>query len=441
MKNVLFITSISPNKSAGLALDVISVFENLGYTVDILTKYKEKEKEDTKHTIISVYDYPELNVIQIFLQRIKKQFPLLKRIHKPSYYLSKQNKKTTYSSLVNEKEDVPPVSSELFLHKLSNTEYDFVVVLFMQYMFSMKNIGDIYQKLKLPIFLYSVDLSPMSGGCHYFENCRNFLEHCGCCPILGGAEQKDQTYKNYAYKKKIYDTSNIIFLGNTWMNEFAAKAPIFENVQIREMTCATNESLFDVKNKKEARQYFGIEDDCFLMFAGAAYINNPRKGFDYLIKSINTFIQTTGTDNKKILLLLAGNEAYNVNFNVEVKQVGFLSAKELSLAYSAADVFLSPTIEDAGPSMVNQSLMCGTPVVSFNIGVALDLVEDYKTGVKATLKNTDEFAKAIQWIYSIDEEEREEVKNRCRQKAIETCSIKAIESKFTQLIAEFVAVK
>jgi glycosyltransferase involved in cell wall biosynthesis len=82
--------------------------------------------------------------------------------------------------------------------------------------------------------------------------------------------------------------------------------------------------------------------------------------------------------------------------------------------------------------------MCGTPVISFNTGVALDLIDDYKTGIKVELKNTDAFAGAIQWMYSLNEDERIKISGQCRTKAMGTCSKKASEEKLSQIIAEFV---
>ena len=45
-------------------------------------------------------------------------------------------------------------------------------------------------------------------------------------------------------------------------------------------------------------------------------------------------------------------------------------------------MFLNPSTDDAGPSMVNQSIMCGTPVVSFNLGTAVDVIENGISGFK-----------------------------------------------------------
>jgi glycosyltransferase involved in cell wall biosynthesis len=88
-------------------------------------------------------------------------------------------------------------------------------------------------------------------------------------------------------------------------------------------------------------------------------------------------------------------------------------------AYQAADVFVCPSIEDAGPSMVNQSIMCGTPVVSFAQGVSLDIVITGKTGYRARVKESGDLAKGIYDILKMPAEEHLKMKNSCREIAFE----------------------
>ena len=97
------------------------------------------------------------------------------------------------------------------------------------------------------------------------------------------------------------------------------------------------------------------------------------------------------------LLLIIGKNSVNTfaKISIPVKQVGMLNESGLIRAYQAADVFISPSIEDSGPLMVNQAMMCGTPVVAFKTGVALDLIDGYETGYAADLKDSKELSDGI----------------------------------------------
>ncbi len=94
---------------------------------------------------------------------------------------------------------------------------------------------------------------------------------------------------------------------------------------------------------------------------------------------------------------------------------GLLSVKnELPKAFQAADLFVCPSIEDAGPMMVNQAIMSGTPVVAFEMGVALDLVHTGVTGYRARLKDSDDLAKGMKDILSLSEIELTKMRENCR---------------------------
>ena len=45
-----------------------------------------------------------------------------------------------------------------------------------------------------------------------------------------------------------------------------------------------------------------------------------------------------------------------------------VSAEDLVNFYNSSDFMINYTIEDAGPMMINESLACGIPVISFRIG-------------------------------------------------------------------------
>jgi len=78
-------------------------------------------------------------------------------------------------------------------------------------------------------------------------------------------------------------------------------------------------------------------------------------------------------------------------------------------------VFLCPSIEDSGPLMINESIMCGTPVVSFDMGVAPDLVHTGKTGYRATLKDSEDLARGIYKLLNLSDTEYAQMSGNCRE--------------------------
>jgi len=84
--------------------------------------------------------------------------------------------------------------------------------------------------------------------------------------------------------------------------------------------------------------------------------------------------------------------------------------------------------------MVNQALSCGTPVVSFQIGTALDVVEGKGTGYCARLKDAEDFAAGIRRHFLMTQAQRTEVSERCREVALETTSFDACVRSIDQLM-------
>jgi glycosyltransferase involved in cell wall biosynthesis len=61
--------------------------------------------------------------------------------------------------------------------------------------------------------------------------------------------------------------------------------------------------------------------------------------------------------------------------------LGFIEDETvLAEIYSAADLFIIPSIDDNLPNTVIESLMCGTPVVGFRTGGIPDVISDGENG-------------------------------------------------------------
>ena len=173
-----------------------------------------------------------------------------------------------------------------------------------------------------------------------------------------------------------------------------------------------------------------------MLFSRAGEKENVAKGFNYLIEAVNAFADTV-EENKRsnVVLALAGralSQKEKSAFKIDVVNLGILSRDDLILAYNAGAVFLSPSIDDAGPSMVNQSIMCGTPVVCFDIGTAWDVIFNGQSGFKVMLKDVDAFAESIRKIYNMTPDCYEKLRCSTREIALKHNSLKA----FSDMIEE-----
>lgn len=342
--------------------------------------------------------------------------------------------------LVNIDERHPMIDAKGLLSKIQY-KYDLVISLFCEDMINSNTFERLYKKLSCPILIYAVDMAPITGGCFYFMHCTNYQSGCGNCPIYGGIYKRDQTHLNWLHKRRIFNSIPCYFLGNSWMLAHAQKSNLFAPERLKYALMPINENLFKPVDRVEARKTLNIgTEKRFVIFAGASMILEKRKGFAELRQSLKIFSDSLTTEEKSnVVIIFAGNINNDLQsfFDIDVIQTGFLSTNQLITAYSAADVFLSPSLGDAGPTMVNQSVMCGTPVVAFSTGIAIDIIENGGAGYVAKMKDVEDFARGIRYIYDIvGTSGYRELRENSRKIAEEKCSIRAVSAQIDTIIKE-----
>ncbi|GHU72393.1 hypothetical protein FACS189450_10100 [Spirochaetia bacterium] len=429
--NILILSSVSPYTSTNVGLDIMRALETAGHNVDYLTKYKFKNMLPNMYSVFDCVQ-PESKIA-----KLRKLLPVLKNIHKPSF-LKKQA--VIKNQVLFDDDELPSVDPYLIIKKITK-EYDIIITHFWHYMITAETLKNIHEKLHCPIFILIADMIPMTGGCFYFWDCKNFISFCGRCPALNSTNEDDQTHKNMLFKKNVYQSIDYYILGNTWICNKALQNPLFNENRIKKAYGLINENIFKSRGKNDVRKYFGIDSKKkYILFAGAQSFSEKRKGFDILIQSINNFVSGLSPEKKdELLLLVAGNTAADIHqyFHIDVCCLGYLDTESLAIAYSASDCYLSTTIEDAGPLMVCQAVMSGIPVVAFEVGAALDIIVTGVTGYKAKLKDIEDYTKGILEIYNYTDSEREMTSLNCRKNALEKYSYKAFSNRIEEIYGEY----
>lgn len=273
---------------------------------------------------------------------------------------------------------------------------DIIVIYWPSRFISSKMIHDLYQQTKAKIVYSFVDEAPMTGGCHYPMDCKGYLSGCRECPaLLHGKKLASEQLK---YKEYWLKDVPMHIIGSPYDMRLAKKTNIFINSNA---IPGVGLPKVVITSRKEARNSLNIPENKFVVMIGATSIESVRKGFVYTMESINTV--KTRINNLLLLVIGKTNTGFKENFpNVDVLELGFVDTNKMMTAYSASDCFLSTTIADSGPQMVNYSIASGTPVVSFSMGIAQDLVLHKETGYIAKFKDSKDLAEGIYYIYSLD---------------------------------------
>ena len=375
------------------------------------SRYKAIKDKGYDAHFLSLFSLPVIPVVNSFLDKDHK--------FKTNYiwYIIKLRFSRLFKSIRRNADEYCFLNySNLYLKdaksilKKTVSDPDVIILGWYDYFISPKTLYDLYQITRAKIVIPMVDAHILGGGCHYPCYCDQYKTGCKSCPAL----------KNTSVAKKLYDEkvkylSDIPFVlaGTAYDLKRAKEVPFLKN---KEMLPIVGAPIIPfVKSKIDARKIFGIAENEFVIMCGSVSLSSKRKGFQYFIDSINIFSDLI-ENNKKVTLLLPGENNLEIGIkhpNISIVTPGFLELEQLFDAYYASDVFISPSIDDSGPYMVNYSIACGTPVISFPIGVALDLVQHRKTGYIANFLDAKDIANGIDEFYRMSPSEVDIIRDNC----------------------------
>jgi glycosyltransferase involved in cell wall biosynthesis len=430
--NILIITSSHPHKNAGVvALDLYRSLKKInGYDLKIITKpYDKFANPDFLSYDSKIFHYSSKvhRKFKILFKKLKLYKPLLSKTNR-NYAIQQYDHTKT------------PISSKKFLRKVGFTP-DAIIVLFNVGFLSYKNLYELNKITKAPILLYMMDMAPLTGGCHYAWNCKGYLKQCGKCPAYNSGKEDDQSRRNMEFKKRYIKNSKIIPVSASyWQTNQLVSSYLFADSFKFKILSPTNDELFKPGDSSAAKRKFGMESSRKVIFIGSANIQNKRKGTNEALKALKLlYEQLSEKERTNIVLLIAGRNS-KIMEQVKFKKnfAGYLTHEKLVLAYQASTVFLNSSIEDSGPTMINQAIMSGTPVVAFEMGVAPDLVINGKTGYMAKLNDCADLANGLLSIIKLNGKEYDEYSKNCRRIAMEKCSHQVVGREFHKLLIEVV---
>ncbi|MBI6036993.1 glycosyltransferase [Clostridium perfringens] len=221
------------------------------------------------------------------------------------------------------------------------------------------------------------DCWTFTGHCAYFDyiGCNKWKSECNSCP-----------------QKKEYPTSNIID-SSSW--NFKKKKEIFNGV--KDLTIVTpskwlarlvKESFLSEYNveiinngidleifkptESNFREKHNLKDKFIIL--GVASVWDRRKGLNYFVDLSKKL------DEKYKIVVVGVNKKQKQKLPKNILAISKTNdTKELAEIYTAADIFLNPTLEDNFPTVNLEALACGVNILTFDTG-----------GCKETIGNNDD---------------------------------------------------
>lgn len=266
------------------------------------------------------------------------------------------------------------------------------------------------------VYYWMIDEAPLSGACHYPWDCVQYQTGCYDCPLTTSKLVKIGIRKNFIYKEKHLVQGKYMVLPTEFDRIRMEKSLLWKGTPYVKMIEIVDEDLFlPIDSVTGLRELFQIPQGKRVVFFGSGDVKEERKGIATLMEALSMI------DRDDVVYLVAGKYSGQL-MSKDVISIGYVDIPTLVKAYQVADVFVCSSLEDSGPQMINQSLMCGTPVVAFEMGVALDIVITGKTGYLAKWNDARDMARGINSVLDMEKVAYEAVAMNCRKLAMDTFS-------------------
>lgn len=269
----------------------------------------------------------------------------------------------------------------------------------------------------VPVVWRLADKSPFTGGCHYDGGCGGFRKSCGSCPKLQSEDAHDLSRAIWARKESALgqiprDQLHIVAL-NRWMAKEVRSSSLFGAFECTVIPNGVDLEEFTPIPPDAARVAMGIPEGFRIVAFVAESATNLRKGLDHLVKALHLVGK-----NRKVFLLIVGDAQKLPDVGLPSLAVGQVhSVPFLRQVYSAAHVFVIPSLEDNQPNTVLEAMACGTPVVGFDAGGIPEMVAQHQNGLLAEQGDVKALADCI--AYLLDNENERAVMGRQARARVE----------------------
>lgn len=268
------------------------------------------------------------------------------------------------------------------------------------------------------------DMWALTGHCTYSYDCGRWKTGCGQCPYpkIHRPIKRDNTRLEWKLKEWVYQHSNLtIVVLNKWMAEKISQSSLY-HLSVCQIPNGVDVETYQPLDSEQCRSLLGIPSDKKVLMFVSLSLGNHRKGSDLLIKALQSLPVSLKSE---IVLLLVGDGGEGLAQVIDLKTVdlGYVRSDRLkAIAYSAADLVVFPTRADNLPLVLQESMACGTPMVSFDVGGVPELVRPGQTGYLAKPEDAEDFKNGIVELLE-DDKLRNGLGHQCRAIAVEEYSL------------------
>tara|TARA_Y100000816_G_C26105202_1_gene586996 strand:+ start:2851 stop:4083 length:1233 start_codon:yes stop_codon:yes gene_type:complete len=371
-----------------------------------------KNKTTRLNNVFSSNSKNIISKIKLFLNRV-----IIRIFYKYDYFM--------YSLFESDFQNVDEILTR------TNFKPDHIILHWTSGFINLDEIIALKKKYGCNVYQYLMDLSPITGGCHYANGCENFSSGCFNCPASKTLDLGQLSSKRLFSQFEKHKELDTCFLSPNYNFKHYIDKSIYKGFKSNNLYIPIDESIFN--RKKD------LKGNKFKILFGARNIKDKRKGWDFFKEAILHFDQIAKKENlsKKIEIIVPGMDSRNFfegkHFYFKKTKLA-TNEKDLSRIYQKVDLFINCSIQDAGPMMISESLMSGVPVISFDVGICSEVIKDFKNGFVVNEFNSRKISEKILFLSKLNENDLENYKEESRNVAINYCSNSSFSDQLKQIL-------
>ena len=279
-------------------------------------------------------------------------------------------------------------------------------------------------RLHRPIVWTIQDTWAFTGGCHYPEDCTRYRNACGACPQLSSKREWDLSRRVWKTKRNHWKHVDLTIVAlSRWLADCARASSLFAEKRVEVIPLGIDTTVFRPMNKAFAREALNLPQKKKIVLAGAINVTgDPRKGFDLVRGALKRLASRRSMEETELLVFGGSQFDEFPDLGFGVKNLGYVHDDvTLALCYSAADVFVAPSRQEAFGQTVLEASACGTPCVTFDLTGPCDIVDHRVSGYLARTFEVEDLAAGISWV----------LEDPDRQRALSAAARKKVENWFT----------
>jgi glycosyltransferase involved in cell wall biosynthesis len=305
---------------------------------------------------------------------------------------------------------------------LNASDVDIVNLHWISGILSIKDIG----RISKPLVWRLADMWAFCGAEHYEMDTPTARFRNGYLPGNRPAGERGPDINRLVWNEKRRSWKNqyfTIICTTNWLAKCARESLLLSNMPIHVIPNPLDvHEMWKPINKQAARIALNLPLDKKLILTGAdGGLTNPYKGADLLIDAVAR-IASRNANGFELVVFGQGKPREQAQYPCPVHWLGVVrDDRLLALAYSAADVMVVPSRQEAFGQTASEAQACGTPVVAFDNSGPADIVIHRETGWLAKAFDTEDLADGILWVLS-DENRWGKLSQLARAKAVERFS-------------------